>query len=169
MSLEISIIVPNRVFWKDNAREIILPTLNGQMGVLKDHIPLLTGLDIGLILYRKDNDKKWSAVLVMGGFALVNNNLITILVNEAEFALDIKPSEAENDFNVSKLALDNLSDEKKKLEVYSQFKKSRARLQRSQGFQGWASRVKQHGYTQYMYHGGELMREYIEGYKIVLK
>lgn len=39
--------VPDRVFWKTNAKEIILPTLTGQMGVLKDHIPILTGLDIG--------------------------------------------------------------------------------------------------------------------------
>jgi hypothetical protein len=46
--------------------------------------------------------------------------------------------------------------------------KSRARLQGSRGFQDWATYVKQHGYTQYMYHGGELMREYIEGYKITL-
>ena len=39
--------VPDRVFWRSSAKEIILPTLTGQMGVLKDHIPLLTGLDTG--------------------------------------------------------------------------------------------------------------------------
>ena len=39
--------VPDRIFWKDEVKEIILPTLSGQMGVLKGHIPLLTGLDIG--------------------------------------------------------------------------------------------------------------------------
>lgn len=39
--------VPDRVFWRNNAKEVILPTLTGQMGVLKDHIPLLTGLDTG--------------------------------------------------------------------------------------------------------------------------
>lgn len=77
-------LVPNRVFWKDNAKEIILPTLNGQMGVLKDHIPLLTGLDTGIILLRIESSAKWISVIVTGGFALVNNNKITILVNEAE-------------------------------------------------------------------------------------
>lgn len=39
--------VPDRVFLKDTTKEIILPTLNGQMGILQDHIPILTGLDIG--------------------------------------------------------------------------------------------------------------------------
>lgn len=35
---------------KECVNDIILPTLNGQMGVLKDHIPILTGLDIGCVL-----------------------------------------------------------------------------------------------------------------------
>jgi len=54
------------------------------MGVLKDHIPLLTGLDTGLILIRTEASPNWITVIVAGGFALVNNNKITILVNEAE-------------------------------------------------------------------------------------
>jgi F-type H+-transporting ATPase subunit epsilon len=54
------------------------------MGVLKNHIPLLTGLDTGLIMVRTEDSAKWIGVVVMGGFALVNNNKVTILVNEAE-------------------------------------------------------------------------------------
>lgn len=77
-------LIPDRVFWKDNAKEIILPTLTGQMGVLKNHIPLLTGLDIGLMLVKSEVDSNWIPVVVMGGFALVNDNKVTILVNEAE-------------------------------------------------------------------------------------
>lgn len=42
-----TLLIPDKVFWKNNATEIILPTLTGQMGVLKGHIPLLTGLDTG--------------------------------------------------------------------------------------------------------------------------
>lgn len=38
-------------------------------------------------MLRKDNVKTWTVILVMGGFALVNNNVVTILVNEAESAL----------------------------------------------------------------------------------
>lgn len=77
-------LVPDRVFWKDTAKEIILPTLTGQMGVLTNHIPLLTGLDTGLIMIRKPSSNDWIYVVVMGGFALVNDNKVTILVNEAE-------------------------------------------------------------------------------------
>nr|YP_009144891.1 ATPase epsilon subunit [Euglenaria anabaena]AKJ83338.1 ATPase epsilon subunit [Euglenaria anabaena] len=128
MNLEVSIIVPDRIFWKDNVREVILPTLTGQMGVLKDHIPLLTGLDTGLISLRAANSLDWLTVVVTGGFALVNNNKITILVNEAELGSEINLEEAEQMFIDSKSALENVIDAKKKLELVSQFKKARARF-----------------------------------------
>jgi F-type H+-transporting ATPase subunit epsilon len=54
------------------------------MGVLKNHIPLLTGLDTGVIWIRKAKSSPWEYFVVAGGFALVNNNNVTILVNEAE-------------------------------------------------------------------------------------
>lgn len=77
-------LVPDRIFLRDNAHTIILPTLTGQMGVLTNHIPLLTGLDTGLVLIRKSVSSEWMGVVVAGGFALVNDNKVTILVNEAE-------------------------------------------------------------------------------------
>lgn len=85
MSLELSIIIPNRIFLKDNVKEVILPTLTGQIGILNNHIPLFTGLDVGVISIRSETSSDWLSVVVTGGFALVNNNKITILVNEAEF------------------------------------------------------------------------------------
>lgn len=54
------------------------------MGVLTNHIPLLTGLDTGVVMVRKSNSSDWLSVVVAGGFALVNDNKVTILVNEAE-------------------------------------------------------------------------------------
>ena len=54
------------------------------MGVLTNHIPLLTGLDTGVVMVRKPDTSNWLAVVVTGGFALVNDNKVTILVNEAE-------------------------------------------------------------------------------------
>jgi F-type H+-transporting ATPase subunit epsilon len=55
-------------------REIILPTNTGQMGVLTNHAPLL--LDIGV--------QSIGHLLHMGGFALVKQNQVTVLVNSAE-------------------------------------------------------------------------------------
>lgn len=100
------------------------------MGVLKDHIPLLTGLDTGLMKVKSDVDSRWTVMAVMGGFALVNSNKVTILVNEAELGSDINYEQAEQDYLEAKTALDNLltSDGKDKLEAVLRFKKTKARF-----------------------------------------
>lgn len=97
------------------------------MGVLTNHIPLLTGLDTGIILIRDSNSLKWKSIVVTGGFALVNNNKLTILVNEAELGSDINADEAEANFIAIKATLDTSADGKKKFEIAGQFKKARAR------------------------------------------
>ena len=101
------------------------------MGVLKDHIPVLTGLDTGLMLVRNAESLKWIIIAVMGGFALVNNNKVTILVNEAELGDNINFEEAESSFITSKKFLDDSSnlEPKKKIEATLQFKRAKARFQ----------------------------------------
>ena len=99
------------------------------MGVLKNHIPLLTGLDTGLILIKKHDNDDWIKVVVTGGFALINNNKLTVLVNEAELSSSIDLIEAESSFISAKATLESVNDNKKKLEALSQFKRARARVQ----------------------------------------
>ena len=94
MSLQVCIMTPDRIFWNDPAEEIILPTNTGQMGVLTNHAPLITALDIGVMLIRAKNE--WISIALMGGFALVKQNKVTVLVNEAESAKTIDAQEAEN-------------------------------------------------------------------------
>ena len=44
----------------------------------------LTGLDTGVVFVRRSENSSWDYIVVAGGFALVNKNKLTILVNEAE-------------------------------------------------------------------------------------
>ena len=82
MALHISIIAPDRTVWDSNAEEVILPSSTGQLGILRGHAPLLTALDIGVMRVR--TDKEWTPIVLMGGFAEVENDELTILVNGAE-------------------------------------------------------------------------------------
>jgi len=127
MTLQVCIMTPDRIFLNDQAEEIILPTNTGQMGVLSNHAPLITALDIGVTLIRSKTD--WNPVALMGGFALVKDNQITILVNEADSATEIKSDEAESAFEVAKLKLEQAVDEKQRVEATFQFKRARARYQ----------------------------------------
>lgn len=127
--MEISIIVPDRVFYKGITGEVILPTLAGQMGILKNHIPLLTGLDVGLILVRKQDSNNWIPVIATGGFALINSNKVTILVNEAELGSELNAEEVQSNFLSAKVSAESSLEGKKKIEALSQFKRAKARIQ----------------------------------------
>jgi ATP synthase F1 epsilon subunit len=127
MSLQVCIMAPDRIFWNEEATELILPTNTGQMGVLKNHTPLITGLDIGVMLVRSGTE--WISMALMGGFALVKDNKVTILVNEAELGSNIDSEQAEVQFNEAKVKLENASGRKEKIEANLAFKRARARYQ----------------------------------------
>jgi ATP synthase F1 epsilon subunit len=127
MSLQISILTPERPFWNGQAEEIILPTETGEMGVLKNHAPIITGLDVGAMLIR--TKEQWNSVAIMGGFAVVKRNQITILANEAESAETIDSDEAKNAFEIAKKNLETAEGVKQKVEANFAFKRAKARFQ----------------------------------------
>lgn len=127
MALQVCIMTPDRIFWNEQAEEIILPTNTGQMGVLVSHAPLITALDIGVMLIRSKNN--WTSVALMGGFALIKQDQLTVLVNEAESAKNINSEEAESAFTSAQTKLLEAQGQKQKVEAKFAFKRARARYQ----------------------------------------
>ena len=82
MTLNVRVITPDKVVWDASADELILPSSTGQLGILTDHAPLLTALDIGVMRLKVDGN--WTSIVLMEGFAEVEDNKITILSNGAE-------------------------------------------------------------------------------------
>ena len=58
MSLNVRVITPDKVVWDASADELILPSSTGQLGILTDHAPLLTALDIGVMRLKVDGNWK---------------------------------------------------------------------------------------------------------------
>jgi F-type H+-transporting ATPase subunit epsilon len=127
MSLQVTILTPERPFWNGQAEEIILPTETGEMGVLKNHAPIITGLDVGAMLIR--TKEQWKSVAVMGGFAVVKRNQVTILANEAEASETINAEQAKTDFELAKSNLEKAEGVKQKVEANFTFKRAKARFQ----------------------------------------
>lgn len=127
MNLQVNILTPDRIFWNESAEEIILPTNTGQMGVLTNHAPLMTALDIGVMLIR--TKKEWISLALMGGFALVKQNQVTVLVNEAESSSTIDPAEAEKSYEDAQAKWAEASSQKQKVEANFALKRARARYQ----------------------------------------
>nr|QUE28507.1 AtpE [Porphyrostromium boryanum] len=127
MTLNIQVIAPDRTVWDATAEEVILPSSTGQLGILTGHAPLLTALDIGVMRVRID--KEWMSIVLMGGFAEVENNDLTILVNGAEEASQIDLETAKANLDTAIEALDKSESAKKKIENTQNLRKARARVQ----------------------------------------
>ncbi|PPR85224.1 hypothetical protein GOBAR_AA35468 [Gossypium barbadense] len=75
----------------------------GQIGVLPNHAPIATVVDIGIL--RIHLNDQWLTMALMGGFARIGNNEITILVNDAEKGSDIDPQEAQQALEITEANL----------------------------------------------------------------
>jgi F-type H+-transporting ATPase subunit epsilon len=127
MTLNLRVMAPNRTVWTSEAQEIILSSNSGQIGILPNHAPLLTALDIGVMKVRINS--QWTAVALMGGFAQIENNQMTILVNEAEKASDIDPKEAQEAFDVAETSFNQAVGRKQTIEANLALKRAKARLE----------------------------------------
>jgi len=82
----------------DDVYEVILPTLDGEIGVLQQHMPLVSVATNGAIAIRrnsKDSDLQREYFATNGGVIEVADNVLRVLVDEADHADDINEAEAE--------------------------------------------------------------------------
>ena len=78
--------------------EVVLPTVDGQIGVLAHHMPLVSVVTNGVIMVRKDrsdSDSQREFFATNGGVIDVGDNTLRVLVDEADKAEDINVAEAE--------------------------------------------------------------------------
>lgn len=129
MVLNLRVMAPNRIVWNSEVWEIVSSTNSGQIGILPNHAPLLTALDMGVSKIRHDG--QWSAMALMGGFAMIDNNRVTILVNEAERATEIDPDEARRTSQMAQADSAKAEGKKKVIEANLAFKRAKARLEAS--------------------------------------
>lgn len=82
----------------DDVYEVILPTLDGEIGVLQDHMPLISAATNGVISIRrnpKDPDATMEHFATHGGVIEVANNNLRVIVDEADAADEINEAEAQ--------------------------------------------------------------------------
>ena len=127
MSLNVRLITPDKIVWDAVAEELILPSSSGQLGILTDHAPLLTAIDIGVM--RLKSDAGWISIVLMEGFAEVENNNVTILCNGAQEGSTIDLKTAQEELEKITLLVEDATTQKEKIEATIQLRKAKARLQ----------------------------------------
>lgn len=83
----IEILTPDRKFFWGDVESVILNTPSGEIGILKDHMPMVAVVDVGSIKLKKNGD--WIEAVLGQGFMEVKHNRTIILVDTAEWPDEI--------------------------------------------------------------------------------
>jgi F-type H+-transporting ATPase subunit epsilon len=135
MTLTVRVISPDKTVWDAAAEEVVLPSTTGQLGILTGHAPLLTALDTGVMRVRAAKNQNWQAIALLGGFAEVEENEVTILVNGAERGDKINLEEARTAYNQAEARFNQVTadDRQAQIQATQAFKRARARFQAAGG------------------------------------
>nr|WNK76127.1 CF1 subunit epsilon [Neoscirpus dioicus] len=127
MTLKLCVLTPNRIILDSEVKEIILSTNSGQIGVLPNHTPIATAVDIGLLRIRIND--QWLRVALMGGFARIGNDEIIILGNDAEISTDIDPQEAQEALEIAEANLRKVKGKRELIEANLALRRARTRVE----------------------------------------
>ena len=100
----IEIISPDRSILKMETFEVVIPSFEGEMGILKDHIPLITFLRPGLINIKTNTDQKF---FVEEGTVEFSNNNLLILTSTAKEVTKMNKKFIDTLISESEKKLDN--------------------------------------------------------------
>jgi F-type H+-transporting ATPase subunit epsilon len=80
--IALEIVTPERRVLAEKVDEVVLPSLEGYMGILPGHAPLLAQLDVGEVSYRLGSNRHYMAI--SGGFAEVLRETVSVLARTCE-------------------------------------------------------------------------------------
>ncbi|RMG05129.1 MAG: F0F1 ATP synthase subunit epsilon [Nitrospirae bacterium] len=119
--LMLEIVTPYGAVLKEEVDEVVAPGSEGEFGVLPGHVPFVTTLKIGMLLYKKGGSTGY--VFVNSGYSEVTSDKVLILADSAEKAEDIDVERAKEAMRRAEELL------KKKEEI--DFARAQAALQRA--------------------------------------
>ena len=89
----LSIVTPEKIFYENEIVSLIAPGIEGYLGILTDHAPLITAITPGEVTVKDDSDEI-IVLSVTNGFLEVSANTATLLVDAVEYASEIDADRA---------------------------------------------------------------------------
>ena len=84
-TLKVGLVSPERELWAGEAEQVIAHTIDGEMGVLAGHVPVLGVLVDGSVVRIKPVDQDdWVSAMVGSGFVSVAGDEVSVLAEQAE-------------------------------------------------------------------------------------
>lgn len=96
--LHLQLVTLSGIKFEGDVYEVVLPTLDGEIGVLQNHMPLISVATAGAVVVKKnrtdaENQKEFFAI--SGGVIEIDHNQLKVIVDEADHADNINEAEAQ--------------------------------------------------------------------------
>jgi F-type H+-transporting ATPase subunit epsilon len=105
MPLQLEIVTPERLAYRDTVDAVILPGSEGELGVLPHHAPLVSMLGVGELRIRKEGLEESFAIV--GGFLQVLPDKVVVMAETADLASEIDLERAEEARREAERALES--------------------------------------------------------------
>ena len=126
--LQLDVITPERRLLSEAVDSVTVPGLNGELGILPGHTPLISQLQTGLLSYTQGG--MVVRLLVSGGFVEVNGDRVSVLADVAEYPEEVDAAQARAAREQAERTLGNFVGSEEELNaVREQLDRSTARLQ----------------------------------------
>ena len=125
-TMQLDIVTAERLVSSEEVDLVVAPGIDGELGILPHHAPLLTALASGELRVVKDGEE--SFIAVSGGFMEVIGNKVTILADTAERADEIDAERAEEALARAQEQVDTRSADMDLERAMASIRKSQARL-----------------------------------------
>lgn len=125
-TMQIAVVTGEREIYRGEAEEVVVPGVEGEMGILPHHAALLTALKPGEMRIKLGGAE--DDLFVSGGFMEVYNNTVTVLADAAEHAEDIDISRAEEARRKAQARLEEIKDDRERAAVSGELERAIVRL-----------------------------------------
>jgi F-type H+-transporting ATPase subunit epsilon len=126
-NIELKIVTPEKVIYDSPVESVSFPTMDGEITILPNHVPLISALKPGELKIRKDGKEEFFHVTK--GVAEVDGKTITLLTDAAERAEDIDEKRAEEARNKAKeLMSSTRTDDEGYAEAVAQMERALSRM-----------------------------------------
>ena len=118
----LEIVTPERKFFSGEVETVVLQTPDGEIGILKGHMPMVIAVAIGPVRIKKNGE--WIEAVLTEGFMEIKQDITVILTDTAEWPYEI-------DINRAKAAMQRAEERLQRQATHIEYMRSQAALARA--------------------------------------
>jgi len=128
--IQLDVITPERRLLSETVDAVTVPGMNGEIGILPGHTPLISQLQTGVLSYTQGTTIH--RMLVSGGFVEVNDERVSVLADIAERPDEVDATQARQEREAAEKALGSFSgSEEEMTQMRTRLERAAARLELS--------------------------------------